>query len=363
MPGIYVLHSMDAASLPMYQADISLGETVLAETLFVSSPTSYRVAGAYVLRFVGEVYEERGPLEATRDPSTGGVALVGVLRSRGGVARRHGDSLVVELDAIGGTSHRLVYVASPAPPPPGPVASLQLSLTDTVALPGERLDLRPLVVRGLDASGRWIRDPALIVEAPAGWATAGDTLVAPAAPTVGVAHVRSGDAVAEVEVQVVPDLRESRWRLTWRCLEPFDLVPDAVTRIGDSSAVELVVDSVRYAPASVGYGSDFPFVYSSRIGPILWAKAALYARGTETVWFPDRTTTDSVRYALPVLRQWADSIQLAGPHYSYEIPRYPVALPREESAARTYAATPTTPGMCDDLSYVGGGPVRFEPLP
>jgi hypothetical protein len=267
------------------------------------------------------------------------------------------ESLVVD-DGIPGSGRRLVYLPAPPPPPPGPVTSLVLTTPDTVLLHGQTLDARRLVVRGLDATGRWVKAPPVVVAAPGGWTVADGLVTAPGVDGVGEVTLRSGGAEATVRVHVVPDLRTRRWRLQWACAGP--VLDDMGATVGDSAAFDLEVDSTRYAWEE-DPGLEFPFTYGGVIIPrVAWATAVLYTRGTRTRLVAGSAITDSVRYTIPLLRQWPDSVVLKGPGYASQMSGRPVTLPRLPGQARAYAAEAPVGGMCHDLSYTRGGMARFE---
>ena len=77
--GIFVL-----AGAPL---SVVINETVHAETLFVTSPTTYRLAGGYSGRLYPRTYRERDGLTATFDFTTGIVEEAGKLVVFQGVIR------------------------------------------------------------------------------------------------------------------------------------------------------------------------------------------------------------------------------------------------------------------------------------
>ncbi len=336
-----------------------------AETLHVTSPTTYRLTGVYDERRNPEVYRERHDLTVV--PHADGQHMVFQSLAAGGNrrVRVHDDSLVVVTHPGHPYPLPATYRRSAAPPPPGPLASLQLAARDTVVLHGGSLDLRGLVVRGIDSTGRWVRNPPLTVEAPEGWDVApGPVLTAPREDGTVPIRLRSGPVEEEVRIAAVPDLRTGRWRLTWSCHEP-----KLIT--GDSAMFVVEIESARYAPPIDPY-EGYPFLTGPlTMRQIPWAQAALYTTGTKTSWRDDEATASAVSHLVAVRVQRPDSILIVPPgRYPDDFPAMPVAFHRVAGGAagapRVYVAPPDSVGfsgghtaMCPQV----GGEARFEELP
>jgi hypothetical protein len=340
--------------------------TVLAETLFVETPTTYRVSGLYDFRRDGQRYTR----SAVRDvisapdgrPMLPGTSVAGPIGVRG-------DTLVVydpgysEPDLFEAGR----YVAAAPPPPAGPVASFVVTTADTMVRHGESIDLAPLVVRGLDATGRWIADPSFTVVAPAGWAASAGVLAAPQRDEIGVARIAAGGAATEIRVHAVPDLRASRWSLAWSCAEPS--VANA-PQLGDSATYAMTVDSAGYVPTAGPPYPAYPFMNQGYYSKP-WGQAALYARGTRTVWSGGVATTSEWQRNFNVVSQRADAIWILPPYpeRDHSGPPAPgVRFERTTDAARTYVAAPGAVTIddfqfCRKLSYLHTSAVRLAELP
>ncbi|MGI8547087.1 MAG: hypothetical protein ACR2M1_07100 [Gemmatimonadaceae bacterium] len=250
--GVYVLRTINGASLP--NDDVYPSYVTVAETLFVAPDHSYFVAGAYYARYVPSLYQvsPRHTFQISGDSviaPTLGQGANGLGGFGAAAITMLGDTVVASYLA-GGITH---YVRVPAPPPPGPVASLVLTKTDTLLLQGGTLDVQRLVLRGLDANGLWIAHPVPSVGLvpPAGWTASGTVLTAPAAgeseATIGIP---SGHASTPLTVRSVIDLRTRKWRISWSCgsgLRKYPYAnnpPSPVYR--DSLSFAAAVDSVAY---------------------------------------------------------------------------------------------------------------------
>ena len=362
--GVYVLATVPIRVLPSEL-------TVVAETLFVASPSRYVVAGRYERRLGGDEYTVRDTATVGHDAEAGLPTVSGVAGSYPAfVTVATADSIVAVIGTPSSptSSTTLVYRVSPPPPPPGPVASLQLNTTDTAVVLGGRIDIRPFVVRGLDASGRWIAAPSFTVVPPAGWTLDAGALVAPSYDDVGTARLVAGDVSVDVRVDAVPDLRASRWSLAWSCVEPW--VANA-PNLGDSAAYAMTVDSARYVPSEGQPYSGYPFMDGGYPMSRPWGQAALYAHGTQTVWRDGVATTSEWRRNFNVVSQRADAIWILPPYPDRDASGPPapgIRFERTADAARTYVAEPGRVDIgidrfCRALSYRETSAVRLTELP
>ena len=345
------------------------GAEVFAETLFVETATTYRSSGLYgVAGAGGGPRYERHPVRDVGFAPDGRPIIAGT--SVSGLVEVRRDTLVVydpgysQADLIEGGR----YVAAAPPPAPGPIASLQVTTTDTAVVHGGRIDIRPFVVRGLDATGRWIPAPSFTVVPPAGWTLDAGVLVAPARDEIGIARLVAGGASVDVRVDAVPDLRATRWSLAWSCADPS--VANA-PHLGDSATYAMMVDSARYVPTEGPPYPPYPFMDQGAPYSRPWGRAALYAHGVRTLWSGGLATTSAFVRTFNVVSQRADAISIVPPDPDRDASGPPVPgirLQRTADAARAYvaAAGPAAGGddhFCRVLSYRHTSPVRLAELP
>jgi hypothetical protein len=342
----------------------AVSSTIQAETLYVESGLTYRLAGVYWERHVGARYEESGPFTAVRQ-SDGSLILPSIASGTRDVrAEVRKGSLVIQVHTLSGLTPA-VYLAADPPPPSGPVASLVLTTSDTAIRHRETLDIGELVVRGVDATGRWVRRPEVTVVAPEGWPAAVDGVItAPSFDATGEVELRADGSVTRLRIAAVPDLRNMHWRLSYSCDQPFD--EDFRSIIGDSAAMDLVVDSARYAPPGPFNYQGFPFLDQGYyMKP--WAAAAAYAQGTLTRWYREQPEVTEVSLPVAVIVQRADSIVLNPPHASLvTLDPLPMPLYRAPGEGRLYigeSSADPAPSMCIGYGFNRSGPARLEQVP
>lgn len=132
----------------------------------------------------------------------------------------------------------------------------------------------------------------------------------------------------------------------------------------------MTVDSVRYAPTQ---GPPYPDPFMDQGYPYSkpWGWAALYARGTQTVWSGGVATTSEWRRIFNVVSQRADAISIVppDPHRDASGPPAPgIGFERITDATRTYVAAPGrvdvgTDRFCRILSYRQTSEARLTELP
>jgi hypothetical protein len=140
-------------------------------------------------------------------------------------------------------------------------------------------------------------------------------VIAPDRDEAATVTLRSGEAVATVQVNAVPDLRVvRRWRLRWACGGARDFVSGdshRSTMAGDSIAYDLVVDGASYQEGAFGSASyASPTWPSFRGAPRAW----LRGNGTWVRWSGGTEVVEAGSSTVPVLAQKADTIRLRSPN-------------------------------------------------
>jgi len=266
----------------------------------------------------------------------GALLLPGFLGTfTGRVTRATADTFVVEYaNPCPANCTPAQYVRREPSPPAGPPARLALTVADTLIFSGQTVDIRALVVRAEDATGRWIADPPLSLAASPGWALEGTVLRAPDAEATGTLSLSSGAATAEIAPTAGADLRTFSWTVTWACrgaTEPVPLPPQVYDP-------DLFLDSARYSLTGVVRyrGSDYTAVGPRpRLGNIDLA-------GTSVVALSDGRTVNSTPSTVWfLLRQPSDSLVLLVPDpYAIAAGVDTVVVVRASPAERRYVAAP-----------------------